>query len=319
MSNQQLRFNPKTMHYEVVQKKHSLWRNLLYVLFVGIAFGFLFVLIGIYFFKSSDVKKKEYDLKVYEKTYKENEEKYRKNIALLRELEMYDHEIFKDIFEANVVDSTLLSDKLITEADAMKKDINFTDFLPTLTEKYKNIAKAAKMGIVRLKYANFFIKHNSGLLKTLPIRIPLKEGTYSLVSGFGKRIHPIFKTTRQHNGLDFVARAGTDVFATADGIVQKAPGNFTGYGTIVFINHNNGYCSIYAQLLEQKVGVGQSVKAGDVIGSVGSTGISIGTHLHYEIWKNGKPVDPMKFILTVPPIKYVEMLKIASQYNQCLS
>ena len=93
---------------------------------------------------------------------------------------MYDHEIFRDIFEASVVDSTLLSDRLITEADAMKKDLNFTDFLPTLTEKYKNIAKAAKMEIVRLRYANFFREAQFGFAKNIATWLPLRERTYCL-------------------------------------------------------------------------------------------------------------------------------------------
>jgi len=319
MSDQHLRFNPHTMHYEVVKKAHSRWRNVIYVMLVGIAFGLLFIVLGVTFIKSKDVRKKEHDLAVHKETYENAEKQYQQNIELLRNLELQDRQLFREIFETDPPDTALLSNELLQDAQNTLQSQDVTGVLSVVKAMYSKIENISYKEGIRLDFATYFITNNSDYIHSLPIRLPLKDESYTLVSGFGKRIHPIFKTPRQHNGIDFAARAGSEVLAAGDGIVQSAPGNLAGYGNVVFIYHGNGYYSLYAQLLESRVKTGQKVRAGDVVGFVGSTGISIGPHLHYEIWKNGKPVDPIRFLMTVSPKKYLEMKKVASQYNQCLS
>jgi len=319
MSDQHLRFNPHTMHYEVVYKKHSRWRNVLYVLLVGIAFGLLFILLGTTFIKSKEVRKKEHDLAVFKETYEKAEQQYQQNIELLRNLEMQDRRLFREVFETDPPDTTLLSNQLLQEVQENSQSTEFSGMLSIVKTRYSKIENISYKDAIRIDFAGYFLKHNADFVQSLPIRVPLQSGSYTLVSGFGKRIHPIFKTARQHNGLDLAARAGSEVLASGDGIVQEIPKNLAGYGNVVYIYHGHGYYSLYAQLLESKVKPGQKVSAGDVIGFVGSTGISIGPHLHYEIWKNGKPVDPIRYLLTVSPKDYLEMFKVASQYNQCLS
>lgn len=319
MSDQHLRFNPQTLHYEVVYKKHSRWRNVLYVLLVGIAFGLLFILIGTTFIKSKDVRKKEHELSVFKSTYEKAEKQYQQNLDLLRSLELQDRQLFRQIFETDPADTTLLSNQLLEESRNSSQNTDVSAMFSVIRTQYSMLENLSYKESLRISFAGYFLQKNQDFVSSLPIRMPLVSGSYTLVSGFGKRIHPIFKTARQHNGLDLAARPGTQVLATGDGIVQETPGNLAGYGTVVFINHGHGYYSLYAQLLEARVKPGQKVRAGDVIGFAGNTGISIGPHLHYEIWKNGKPVDPIRFLLTVPPKEYLEMYKVASQYNQCLS
>ena len=319
MTNQHLRFNPQTMQYEVVYKKHSRWRNVLYVLLVGIAFGLLFILLGMTFIKSKEVRKKEYDLAVFKNTCEKAEQQYRQNIELLRNLEIQDKHLFREIFETDPPDTTLLSNQLLREVQGDSQGAEFSGMLSLVQNRFSKIENISYKDAIRIDFAGYFLKNNADYVQSLPIRVPLKKGSYTLVSGFGKRIHPIFKTPRQHNGIDLAARAGSEVLASGNGVVQEAPKNLAGYGTVVYIYHGHGYYSLYAQLLESKVKPGQSVHVGDVIGFVGSTGISIGPHLHYEIWKNGSPIDPIRYLLTVPPKEYLEMFKVASQYNQCLS
>lgn len=319
MSDQHLRFNPKTMHYEVVYKKHSRWRNVLYILLVGSAFGLVFIFLGTTFIKSKEVRKKEHDLAVFKETYEKAEFQYQQNIELLHNLEMQDRRLFREIFETDPADTNLLSNQLLEEAQYDSENTDISGMFSLIKAQYKKIENISYKDAIRLQFASYFLKNNSDYIKSLPVRVPLKSGSYTLVSGFGKRIHPIFKTARQHNGLDLAARAGSEVLASGDGIVQDVPRNLAGYGNVVYIYHGHGYHSLYAQLLESRVKPGQKIHAGDVIGFVGSTGISIGPHLHYEIWKNGKPVDPIRFLLTIAPGEYLEMYKVASQYNQCLS
>lgn len=118
---------------------------------------------------------------------------------------------------------------------------------------------------------------------------------YEMNSGFGKRMHPIFKVLKMHKGVDFRAPLGTPVYATSDGTVIKAKYNNKGYGNHIIIQHDEVYQTKYAQLHSIEVKEGQLVKKGTLIGKVGSSGDSTGPHLHYEVIKNGEHVDPIAY------------------------
>lgn len=125
-----------------------------------------------------------------------------------------------------------------------------------------------------------------------PSGLPLK-GLTEVASGFGYRHHPILKQKKQHKGVDFKAPLGTPVYATGDGVVAKVDYDADGYGHCVIIQHDSEYSSVFAQMTSDvRVSAGQKVKAGQLIGHVGSSGKSTGPHLHYEVRKNGEPVDP---------------------------
>jgi murein DD-endopeptidase MepM/ murein hydrolase activator NlpD len=113
----------------------------------------------------------------------------------------------------------------------------------------------------------------------------------------GMRMHPITKQKKMHKGVDFVAKKGTPVIATADGrIIKKTfEQEGKGYGRYLAIQHDNVYVSVYTQLSGFNAEVGDVVKKGDVIGYVGSSGISTGAHLHYEVHKNGERVNPVDY------------------------
>ncbi|NOD34191.1 MULTISPECIES: M23 family metallopeptidase [unclassified Ruegeria] len=114
-------------------------------------------------------------------------------------------------------------------------------------------------------------------------------------SGFGTRRDPKTGGRRMHNGADFAGAHGTDIFATADGVVTHA-GWQSGFGRLVKIKHAFGIETLYAHNTKINVKVGQRVSRGDHIADMGSTGRSTGTHLHYEVRVNGKPVNPMTYI-----------------------
>jgi len=136
-------------------------------------------------------------------------------------------------------------------------------------------------------------------INSTPSIFPVKkvEGV-KISSGFGMRIHPISKKEMMHNAVDIKAPEGTPVYATADGMVRKVKQNHeegVGYGRYIIIDHENGYSTLYSQLSKYNVKEGKEVKRGDVIGYVGSSGISTGPHLHYEVMKDGENVDPEKY------------------------
>lgn len=117
-----------------------------------------------------------------------------------------------------------------------------------------------------------------------------------ILSAYGMRVHPIEKVKKLHHGIDLRAAVGTPIQASASGTVVKANTSKKGYGNHIVIQHLSGMSSIYAQLSELKVRVGQEVKQGEIIALSGNSGASTGPHLHFEIRKDGKSVDPEKYI-----------------------
>ncbi|MFT0891754.1 M23 family metallopeptidase [Pseudochelatococcus sp. G4_1912] len=142
---------------------------------------------------------------------------------------------------------------------------------------------------------SFYDPDGRSLQKFL-IRKPITEGR--LTSSFGMRYHPIMRYAKMHTGIDWANRVGTPILAAGDGVLAKA-GWHAGYGKRVEIQHANGYVSTYSHMSNFARGIkaGDRVKQGQVIGYLGSTGLSTGPHLHYEVMVNGRFVDPMKIKL----------------------
>ncbi|WP_020526601.1 peptidoglycan DD-metalloendopeptidase family protein [Flexithrix dorotheae] len=140
------------------------------------------------------------------------------------------------------------------------------------------------------------VAHQPQQDKGIPDMLPLKrEEMHKMTSGFGMRTHPIHKKRQMHRGVDFSAPTGTGVYATADGEVKGAEIKNGGYGKLITLAHDENYFTRYAQLDEILVEEGQEVKRGDLIGRVGSSGMSTAPHLHYEILKGDQPVDPADY------------------------
>ena len=138
-----------------------------------------------------------------------------------------------------------------------------------------------------------------------------------MASGFGPRIDPIYKTKKFHAGMDFSAKTGTPIYATGNGKVIRVRKSRKGYGNHVKIDHGYGYVTLYAHMQKYIVKKGQKVKRGEVIGYVGNTGKSVAPHLHYEVHKNGKKVNPVNFFYNdLTSEEYEKMIILSSQNNQ---
>lgn len=160
------------------------------------------------------------------------------------------------------------------------------------------------------------------ILQSLPTIQPVDNTQIDLlVSGFGERINPFHKGMYNHPGVDFAAPRGSAVFATAPGVVMtvKRTKLQAGYGNYVEIEHGNGYVTRYAHLDEINVRRGQRVYKGKVIASSGNSGGSVAPHLHYEVIKDGIPVDPVHYLLEgLTSSQYNAILSHASAQNQSL-
>ena len=148
-------------------------------------------------------------------------------------------------------------------------------------------------------------------LAHIPSVLPINIADYTMSSGYGYRVDPIYGASKFHEGLDFAASTGTDVFATGEGVVKVA-GREAGYGNCIDIDHGYNYLTRYAHLSEILVKPGEEVKRGQLIGKVGSTGKSTGPHLHYEVRYKDNPQNPVNFyFMDLTPEQYYEMIQIA--------
>ncbi len=117
----------------------------------------------------------------------------------------------------------------------------------------------------------------------------------NFTSSFGPRVHPVHGGASNHTGIDMAAAGGTPILASSDGVVTSA-GDAGAYGNQVILDHGSAKSTMYGHMQGFNVEPGQTVKKGDVIGYVGTTGLSTGNHLHWETWENGTPVNPMTFL-----------------------
>jgi murein DD-endopeptidase MepM/ murein hydrolase activator NlpD len=151
-----------------------------------------------------------------------------------------------------------------------------------------------------------------------PVREDRLQKSMNVLSGFGYRIHPVYKVRKFHEGVDFPARVGTAIQATGDGVVKEA-GWHQGYGKCVRISHGYGYETWYAHMSSINVRVGEKLKKGQKIGAVGDTGLSTAPHLHYEVHYKGQPVNPINFCMDgLTPIEYQTLVNSANKANQSL-
>jgi hypothetical protein len=160
------------------------------------------------------------------------------------------------------------------------------------------------------------------MLASIPSIKPVRSDKLSkhvgLLSGFGYRIHPVYKVPRMHYGLDFTAPKGTPIQATGDGVVKKAEYH-SGYGKCVIISHGYGYETLYAHMSSIEVRAGQRVKRGQPLGKVGSTGTSTAPHCHYEVHLKGKQVNPIHYVMDgLSPREYQTLVKAAAGANQSM-
>lgn len=164
-------------------------------------------------------------------------------------------------------------------------------------------------------------KEKEKLLASTPAIQPIRNKELTrLASGFGMRMHPILKVKRFHKGIDFSAPRGTPIYATGDATVEVTKSSYGGYGIQVILNHGYGYRTRYGHMQSYIVKPGQKVKRGEQIGTVGNTGASTGPHVHYEVLKNGKPVNPVYyFFKDLDDKEFEEILRLASEENQSLS
>jgi murein DD-endopeptidase MepM/ murein hydrolase activator NlpD len=317
-------YDTETCKYERVKaKKSDIVLNALGILSLIVAAAVVLVILYINYFESPKELMQRNKLSEQD-FYIENLSKEVEMMSeVLADIENRDDNIYRKILGAEPID------KDIREAgvggydrykDLREKKLLNEDLIIALREKVDQLKRKV---YIESKSQDDVIKlaeNKEKLFAAIPAIQPISnKQLLALASGFGYRVHPIYKVKKLHTGIDFAASIGTPIYATADGKVQSVDIKFSGYGKVVEIDHGFGYRTRYAHMHEFAVRQGQSIKRGDLIGYVGNTGLSTAPHLHYEVLINGTQVDPVHYFYNdLTAAEYEKVLELASIENQSL-
>ena len=248
-----------------------------------------------------------------------------KNINTLQqqmnELVKRDNNVYRSVFESSPVpDSARMKAMEKIKEIQLVQSMSENDLVKSIGVQLNRLVLLTNYQKKSYDDIEEMVKNKEKLLAAIPAIQPVSNRDLTrIASGFGTRIDPVYKVPKFHAGLDFTAPIGTPIYATAEGVVSEAGFNAGGYGNRVLINHGYGYETLYGHMVRIKVRAGQKVNRGEVIGWVGSTGKSTGPHCHYEVHKDGTPVDPVYFFYNdLSPEQYDRLLKIAAAGNQSL-
>ncbi len=315
-------FNPKSLQIERVD--HTIaYRLRKLATYVGIAivFSVLSVTIAFSVIDSPKEKALKRDIAQYRLQNEIVNDRLDKILVVLEDLQHRDDNIYRVIFGAEPVPE---GERIggIGGVDRYKHLEGYSTS-EEMIKTMKRIDEVSKKMVVQSKsFDRVFdmAKRKEEMMASIPAIVPIKNGAKHIVSGFGYRMHPIYRYRRMHTGVDIAVKKGTPVYASGDGKVINSNTGMGGYGIVVIIDHGFGYQSLYAHLSKKAVRPGQKIKRGQLIGYVGSTGLSVASHLHYEVIHHGKKVNPIHYFYNdLKPDEYEEVIKLASKENQPLS
>jgi murein DD-endopeptidase MepM/ murein hydrolase activator NlpD len=315
-------YDSDTLSYQKIQtKKRDKFKRFLLMLLAA----FLFMVIGFVVFTPIFESPKEKELKRELEFVKLNEELHAKKITqlqkILEDIQDRDNNIYRLYFEVNPIPEE--QRKAGFGGVNRYKALEGFDNSEMVIDVTKNMDILSKQLYVQSKSLDEIVRladDKEQLLAAIPAIQPVKnEDLTRMASGFGWRTDPFTKARKRHWGMDFTAPTGTPIYATGDGKVVRADQGATGYGKHIRIDHGFGYITLYAHLSKYNVRKGQKVKRGDLIGFVGNTGRSKAPHLHYEVIKNGRKINPINFYYgNLSPEEFEAMQKAAQREGQSL-
>ena len=314
------KFNPDSLSFDKIRLgiRTLLFRSLAY--FVGSVFvALIYWVIFAAFFDSPKEKALKREVQQMTIQYELIHREMANVENVLEDLQKTDDNLYRSIFEAEPIPSTLRDGGMggVNRYEALEGYNNSN----LVIETANRLDKIRKKVYVQSKSFDDLIKlalNKEEMLKCLPAIIPISNKDLTrTASGYGWRIHPIYKISKFHYGMDFTAPLGTDVYASANGTVVGVLSAQRSLGKHIIIDHGFWYSTIYAHLSNFNVRVGQKVQRGDIIGFVGSTGTSVANHIHYEIKLNGVNVDPVNYYFEdLSAADYEKMVEIASKTGQ---
>ncbi|WP_431165706.1 M23 family metallopeptidase [Tenacibaculum halocynthiae] len=312
-------YDPETLSYRKIESRSAeKYKKAFLVVTGGLLIAFLGFIGFSQFLLTPKERAQKRELENLKLHYELLSKRMDESSGVLTELQQRDNNIYRTYFEA----SPIAEEQRRAGFGGVNRYKHLDGF--DNSSMIKNVTKEldilSKQMVVQSKSLDEIVnlaKEKEKMLASIPAIQPVKnEDLKRMASGYGMRLHPILKSWRMHNGMDFTSPTGTPIFASGNGKVIKAHRSST-FGKVVYIDHGYGYKTIYAHMSEIIAKKGKTVKRGDLIGYVGNTGRSAAPHLHYEVHKNGRPVNPIYFYYgDLTPEEFIAMQKASQQKGQ---
>lgn len=315
-------FNTKSLKIEKVQvtMRQKLTR-LFSILASGVVFATAVLVLAYNFIESPKERILQREIEQYELQYKILNDRMEQVQAVVADLQDRDDNIYRVIFESEPIPSSVRKAGFGgSDRYAKLEGFKNTEIISNTALKLDLITSQLYVQSKSFDEVFALAKRKEDLLASIPAIQPVSNKDLRRIgSYFGYRTDPFYKVTKFHEGMDFTATVGTDIYSTGDGIVKSVDRSKGGYGNCIVINHGFGYETLYAHMSKMDVRRGEKVKRGQVIGHIGNTGKSTSPHLHYEVHKGGKAIDPVNFFFNdITPEEYERMTEMSQQPSQTL-
>ena len=320
MRKHHIRFNQDQLRTEVVPftaRDYVRWILGRTLLFAGVAFAAILVFDR--YFESPKVRSQKRQIEFLEAQLSTMEGQVTEMSDALGELVERDEVIYRNIFGAEPYPPHLRNPGI--GGTDRYRDLRGLDQSEQVIALRQDMAELERRILAQGESVGELVQlaeNQEELLQSIPAIQPVRNSDLKrMASGYGYRIHPIYKVRKMHWGMDFSAPTGTEIFATGNGKVVEVKKKYNGYGHHIKIQHGFGYETLYAHMSKILVRKGQRVERGEVIGLVGSTGTSVAPHLHYEVFKEGKRVNPAHYYFNdLSPEQYETLLAASENANQ---
>lgn len=319
MPKSKYKFDPESLSYEkiILSKKQKAGKFFKQLGAVTVIAAILLILLSVFFDTPGESRQKRENKQLIEQ-YNLLNKKLNSIEKQMKLIEDRDDNIYRTIFGVEPVDEN----KRIGGFGGINKykeleGYSNSELVINTAKKVDQLIHKAKTQWDSYEDVVQLAEEKEVFRASIPAISPVSDRELTrFASGFGYRIHPIYRTRKMHTGIDLTAPTGTPVYATGDGKVIKVGYATGGYGKRILIDHGFGFKTLYAHLHDIHVEIGQKVKRGELIGEVGNTGRSTAPHLHYEVRKNNKAENPVNYYYNdLTPEQYEEVITVSSRMN----
>ena len=315
------KINPETLAMEQVEHGLGYWlrQTGIYIL-AGIVLGVLFLFLFLTFFPSPREKQLQREKEALQSQLEVLNRQVDQMQIVMADLQQRDDNLYRVLFGAEPIPLSI--------RQGTQRKISYYEQIAQMTNNQLSADLAMKVDVlekeiyVQAKSYDEVLemaKNQEVRMENIPAIQPvMNKDLKRVASGYGMRVDPVYHVRKFHQGMDFTAPTGTEVFATGNAKVSFV-GWKQGYGNTVILDHGFGYQTLYAHLYKALVRKGQKVRRSDIIALVGNTGKSTGPHLHYEVRLNGRPIDPRNYYFyDLSPEEYDQMIQLSNNFGQML-
>ena len=321
MAKKKYKINPETLAMEQVEHGFRYWlrQTGIYIL-AGIVLGIGFLYLFLIFFPSPREKQLLREKATMESQLEVLNSQVDQMQVVMTDLQQRDDNLYRVLFGAEPIPMSVRqgAQRKIDYYEQLAQMTN-SELAADLTLKVDLLGKEIYVQAKSYDEVAQMAKEQEIRMENIPAIQPvMNKDLKRVASGYGMRIDPVYHVRKFHQGMDFTAPTGTEIFATGNAKVEFT-GWKQGYGNTVILDHGYGYKTLYAHLYKSLVRKGQKVRRSDIIALVGNTGKSTGPHLHYEVRLNGKPVDPRNYYFyDLSPEEYDQMIQLSNNFGQML-